>query len=91
MCLFNRPSRLKAGLKGKNFFTGDVLKNGGLGFKIALIVRRTQYQDSRIVVVGRRFHHQFKHFSPRGNDSRAFYSFVNIETVFCRIEAKGSF
>ena len=39
MCLFNRPSRLKAGLRGKNFFTGDVLKNGGLGFKIALIVR----------------------------------------------------
>ena len=34
--------------------------------------------------MGRRFHHQFKHFSPRGNDSRAFYSFVNIKTVFCR-------
>ena len=34
MCLFNRPSRLKAGLKGKTFFTGDVLKTVGWVLKL---------------------------------------------------------
>ena len=43
MRLFNRPTRLKAGLKGKNFLTGDVLKTVGWVLKLlSLFVVRTR-------------------------------------------------
>ena len=40
-------------------------KTVGWVLKLLSLFVGTQYQDSRIVV-GRRFHHQFKHFSPQG-------------------------